>query len=114
MIECEWPRERSRRKQADALRIVRRDRCTRGSPDVDRGYGLSARIAIGSRVNPKQRDELDLQGDLLSCFSNGSKLHTLSEIDETAGYGPSKRKILSFDQHDAIANFDNYVGGYRR
>jgi len=114
MIERERRRERIWRKQPDTLRIVRGDRGTRGTSDIHSGYGLSARIAIRARVDPKQRDEFDLQADLLSRFSNGSAFHAFSEINEAAGNGPAERKILSIDQNDAIADLDNYVGGHRR
>src|SRR5262249_23297155 len=78
--------------------------------NIDRGDGLAARVTPGSRVDPEQGTQGDLERGFFQRLADRRLLYGLAEIDETTGNRPAERKILALDQNDFVANLHDRVG----
>src|SRR4029077_8388470 len=114
MIERQRRRRLARIEETHRLCIVGGARLSARTRDVHDRYSLSARIAIGPRIDAEQRANFDLERDLLTRLTHRRLLDRLPEINKAARNRPPKRKILALDKNDLIVDLGDYVGGDRR
>jgi hypothetical protein len=101
-------------KEADRFGVVLGDRRACGAANINHTDGLTTGIAAGARVDAEEGVEFDVKGDFLARFAESGLLDSLAEINEAAGNSPSVGNIFALDQDDAVADFGDNVGGYRR
>src|SRR5260370_41769801 len=100
VIERQWRRRLARIEKRDRFCIVGGARFSAGARDIHNSYRLSARIAIGARIDAEQRANFYLKRDLLACLTHCRLFDGLTEIDEAARNRPSVRKIFALDKND--------------
>jgi len=72
------------------------------SPGHEHGRDrVQAGVAGGIGIRPELADELDLEPGLLAGLAHGGRFAGLAVVDETAGQGPSGRRVAALDEDDA-------------
>src|SRR5258708_5348898 len=103
MIERQRRRRRARIEEPHRLRVVGGTRLSTRTRDVYDSYRLSARIAIGPRIDAEQCANFDIKRNFLARLANRRLFDGLAEINEAAGNRPPVRKILALDKNHLVA-----------
>lgn len=85
-----------------------------GFGNKNRCYRMMSGIAGWIRIGMKLLHQFHIQGCFLFGLPDGSIFQGFSVIDKAARQSPAIGRILSFDQDDAVIDFNNDVNGDQR
>jgi len=111
VVEGERRRERARREDARALRVVGRDRRSAGAPDEDGREGVLPRVARRVGVDAEEGGECHVKPGLLARLADRGVLDALAVLDEPARDRPAGGRVSPPDEDNPARDLDDDVDG---